>query len=379
MKKIFIILVLAAFVLPGIAVAQQAAAPAKSVSFYMSARMTATYGWKDAEANRSIPGFKTAWGANNQFSDSDLNFRIGQALSAFGASFSQGPLAANVEIRPWNGSYFRHWYGSYKMDWGGQLILGQTWTPTFAMCCEATEDGVGKAGDVQGSLRSPQIGLKIGGFYFAATINQAAFVALPAATSDLDIKLPRLEASYDGVFGPFGLKVFGGYQTWDEVNTATDQGVGIDTWIAGMRGRLNMGPFQITALVHTGDNYNQFGPGGLGADYGGMFGPRYIAANNDVINARFLGGHLAANYKITPSLSVAAGVGKVKVTRDNPGFEEDKDTYIAYYLNFPIEITKGVNMTPEIGYQDGKEVRINGVSYDEGTFKYINVWMKIAI
>jgi len=378
MKKFFVLLVVAVFLLPGFVCAQQAAPPAKSVSFYGSARMTMTYGKENAEFNNTIPGYRAGFGANNQFDDVDMNYRIGQALSSFGASFAQGPLNANIEIRPWAASYFRHWYGTYKSG-DVTFIVGQTWTPTFAMCCEATEDGVGKAGDVQGSLRAPMLGLKWNGFFFSANVNQqSAAATFVPGTGDVDVMIPRLEASYDGVFGPLGFKVFGGYNTWKEVFTATDESVDINSWITGVNARLTFGPFRLTVLVHTGENYNQFGPSGLGADYGGMVGPRWIAASRDIIDAKYLGGHMTGVYKITPTLSVAAGLGKVRVTRDNPGFDEDKDDYMAYYLNFPIELAKGVNMTPEVGYQDGKEVRINNVTYDKGNFKYVNVWFKIG-
>jgi len=366
MKKTLISIFAIALML---ALTMPAAADVGDISLYGNVRMSTFY------LDRS----KEQAPAPNLFDDKDLVWELDRSSSRFGVKFKKDSIGARVEIRPKDGSYVRHWHAYWNFG-AGTLVVGQAYTPTgevnIASCC--IEGGYsGDYGDTAGSSRQPLLELQFpigaGKLRLAAiepnTLDAGSVVA---AATDTDTTLPKIEASFDLAFGPAAITLFGGYNTYDEVVTATDKDYSLDGYLFGGNIRFSQGPFYIKGIIWTAQNEKEYG-----LDNPAGFNASYDAASDSVTDVDTMGYFAVVGFKMSDKVTWELGYGAVKHERDRPGFLSDKDESAYYYLSVPIKVAKNVTITPEIGKLDEKDRVVNGVSTEEGDSVYYGAYWRI--
>jgi hypothetical protein len=380
MRKLLILMVAVTFVagFAASAMAQQAlfytseeqlpVPPSKSLDIYGSVRVMTYIQDKDAQASAT------------GFSDTDLVWNLDDGATRFGVRFKEGKIGANVEIRPRDrqsarsrfmsvgglNDLMRHWYGSYDLGWG-TFIVGQTWAPTFApICAECLIGGGGYLdgyGDMGGTARAPGMQLHMP----VQAVNGLAKIALLTPYTDPtggagtisnltgtavenDIKLPKIEASLAGAFGPLGFNVRGGYQTYDEVNAA-DSSTSVDSWLIAFSPTYSMGPLYFKGNIWYGQNYTVYGAGGPAVAFG-LFPQMAGGSLQDVDDWGWMA---VAGFRFNDMISIEAGYGERKSEVDVTGgtLEED-DSAIVIFL--PITIAPNFVITPEVLLADGGKI-----------------------
>ena len=323
MRKLFILLaacaLVGAFTLPA----------AADVSFYGQVNMTTGFTTLDED-----------WTGNDSDTDLDWDLDV-PVISQFGARFQHNSVSANVEFNP--DIDRRHFYGAWNFG-GGTLIVGHTWTPT---CVPAHSDlylaGISPFyGNNVGSVRQPQIGLQIGSLKIA-TITPNRTSVVPGST-DVDVSLPRIEASYALKAGPAAITLWGGFNTLtDNVVTATtDDSYTVSSSIIGGTVRAGFGAVGVAFTVWTGQNLMNGSSAVAPGTYGSAM---YDATDDEIKNTTTLGygGHVS--YMLSETMKVTGGYF---------GFSEDQDdadetrSGNMMYVNLPITLAKGVTLAPEV-------------------------------
>ncbi|MBW2046757.1 MAG: porin [Deltaproteobacteria bacterium] len=371
MRKLIVLLVAAAFL---VAMGLPAMAADKSVTFYGNVRMTTAIADFDKEA---APGGK--------FSDKDLDWALDDGNTRFGAKFAAGDIAGNVEIRPRDGGYVRHWYGSWNFG-AGKLIIGQTWTPTFMpVTGQAMYGGLlASYGDTIGSLRQPGLQVHFPIKAVNGTLKVAALTphdpGIPeaggifvASGEDTDTSIPKMEGSLSFGFGPLSGAVALGYNTYSEVNTATDKEYDIDSWIGMFKLAYSGGPFYVKGHVYKGQNLKQ-----SGYITGSVLTPENLVGDT-LEDVDELGFAACAGFKFSDKLGFEAGYTQVKEDMDRPaGTVSDEDKRKAFYLQAPITLAKGVKITPEYVVLDNDHKIVNGTRTELGKQTYYGIYWFIA-
>lgn len=180
-------------------------------------------------------------------------------------------------------------------------------------------------------------------------------------TTNIDTIMPKIEVSYDFTAGPVGVGVFGGMNTYDEVD-ATDQDTSIDSNLMGIRANVAFGRYLCKAGTYFGTNLGTYGFAGGGK-------PTYTAELND---SHDMGYFLVAVFKASDTLSVQAGYGYSEREVDLAGPKTDDGA--AYYVQAKIDFAKNIWVVPEIGKFDYKD---NAAGMDEGDQTYFGAKWEI--
>jgi hypothetical protein len=184
--------------------------------------------------------------------------------------------------------------------------------------------------------------------------------------------LPKMEASYQMKFtDAISAHAFGGFQTYD-IKTAdlfggTDS-KSVQSWMVGLGGDLNFGPFYAKPQVSyyrngaaagwLNANYLTPTKRGFVQDFNDEFGSDLPVdvVSNDVLTAKNLMAMLALGFKPTETLGLEFGVGYIDFSSDSIQGISIRNNYLEYYLQAVITLAKGVYIIPEIGYRDfGKD------------------------
>jgi len=335
MRKLLILLaataLVVAFTLPA----------AAEVSFYGDARMNT--GWTSFDADRA--GVDTV--DNVRWAQDVDNSRLG-------ANFQEGSVGGNVEIRPNSASVMRHWYGWWDFG-GGKLIVGQTWTPTFApVACACYEGGLTAGyGDVIGSLRAGQIAVHMGSLQIAALTPSQALrhvedsgavdawgVPITRFDGTATGMLPKIEANYSLKAGPAAIKLYGGFNSSEEeVGTKSYD---YSSYLFGANVRMAFGAAGVALNVYTAKNPTEYG---IAADRSQK--AAINAAGTDIDEVDTMGFLVDFSYKISPTMSFFVGFGQATDELDAPGTHEG--THTIFYAGLPITLAKNVTITPEVG------------------------------
>ena len=356
MRKLLVLLsavaLMVAFTVPAIAAD-------KSVSFYGRV-------WMDTFIEDYS---KEATGTD--FDDSDLRWDMNDnGTSRFGANFKWDNMSANIEIRPYSASMYRQWWGSYNFG-GGSLLIGHTWSPLYintTICGQCEAGGTaGGYGFWVGDLRQAQIRLTMGGLTVALVEPNASAVN-GAAGADTDTTLPKLEATYALKLGSIALVPFLGWNSYDIVDTATDQSKSVDGMVYGITAKAGFGPGYVNGQIWMTQNGKEWGDlyhTGFGAYFDGT----------KVVDEDGMGYSVTAGMKLSDTMSFEVGYGSVEYELDRPGTWEDDASSMYAQLN--IGIAKGFTVTPEIGVIDYGEQINDGVKTKEGDMTYYGAVWKI--
>jgi len=349
MKKLIVIL--AAIAMVG---AFTATAMAAEWNFYGSARFASFYTQTD-DGNPATDNVDTLqW-------DQQGNSRIGATVKfndQIGGAFEMSDSFGKRKL-----------YGTYNFG-AGELLIGQTYTPTVYFYSNSVYDG---DGDLLGvgqfyDSRQPMIQLKIDGFKLAL-IKNAGSPVLGIGTVT-EVKFPKIEVAYGYKTDMFFVDVFGGYQTYDEIDATPTTGPGdqsVDSYVVGVGGGVNMGPAYLKAGFHMATNPGQYG----------AYNPAGMQANAQLVNGQVKDmdqtGYLAVvGFKASDALTIEAGYGSDSNELDVENSKEDQT--VQYYLNCSYTITPGFFLVPEIGKIDYKE-DANGD--DQGDLTYFGLKWQI--
>jgi hypothetical protein len=304
------------------------------------------------------PGYKDA---------DDLIWDLDNICSRLTINFKQGPVGAIYELRPFSGGHVRHWFATWNFG-AATLGIGQFWTPEFSCISSALRGcgAVGPAGDPGCSVRIPFVQVQFGSLKIAAGKPN-----IPDANiygDDFETSMPKLMFSYDLNVAMVGLKFFGGYQSIDDRDSATDVSKSIDSYVAGITATLGFGPATVKVYYWTAENPIEYGSGNAGFEA--------VLVGNTVKDADFNSYGVDLAYKVSDTLQVTAGYLLGSSESDQAGKWEDDST--AYHVNATFTLAKGVTLSPEYAVLDLEDKYEAGVKSYETSTTWLGAYWKIA-
>ncbi len=375
MKKLFILFVavamVAAFTVPAMAEAEW--------NFYGSARMSTFYTDDDPDQPGVDSDEETIWAQQG-------NSRIGATVKfndEIGGAFEMSDSFGKRKL-----------YGTYNFG-AGQLLLGQTYTPSANFYSNSVYDGDGDllgVGEFYGG-RQQMIQLKFGGFKIAFAKNVGSDVvqvaaiptdyvlgvdAIPAEVYDTDVTIPKIELAYRFKTDMFHVKVFGGYQTYalETAVAGLPDADDIDSMLYGVGGGVNIGPVFIKASVTGGQNLGNYGAAAFDPTYAKAYSGHKATINpatGDVEDNDALGYLAVVGFKAGDAATIEAGYGYQEYDSNVAGTQADETTQM--YVNCTFNIAPGFFVVPEIGLIDRDETAVSGV--DEGDITYFGLKWQI--
>ena len=312
MKKLFIIFAVLCLAAP---------AMAADWNFYGSARM-ATF---RIDVDPDIPGVD---------SDTDTQWAQ-QGNSRIGATVKfNDEIGGAFEMSDSFGK--RKLYGTYNFG-AGELLLGQTYTPSAIFASNSVYDG---DGDLLGvgeyyEGRQPMIQVSFSGFKLAF-ITPNTTTADP--TTDVDTTWPKVEAAYTFKADMFSVTGFAGYSSITDDTAGND--LDYDSYVAGLGVGLNFGPVYVNLGGHMGTNLGNYG------SYQPYLDDFAAVVGGEVKDNDGLGYLAVVGFKASDMFTIEAGYGHEEAELDDSNNTQEVEQY---YLNTTINITKGFFIVPEIG------------------------------
>jgi hypothetical protein len=352
MRKLLVLLSAVALI---VAFTMPVAAADKEVSFYGQV-------WMDTYMESKSLG---------DLDDDDLRWNLNDnGTSRFGANFKWGNMSANAEIRPLSASMYRQWWGAW--DFGrGNLLVGHTWSPLYVYPTITNQShaggSMGGIGFWVGDLRQAQIRLTFGNLILALVEPSTNHALL--ADSEFDTTLPKLEAVYTAKLGPLTLVPFLGYQTYDEVDTTTDNSYGIDGMVYGLTAKAAFGPGYVKGQLWKAQNGKEWGD-----LYNTGFGAFYDAVEDDIADEDSTGYGITAGMKLSDMMSFEVGYGSSTYELDRSGTWETEAS--GMYAQLTINLAEGFMLVPEIGKKD-YEATAAGSTAKESDLTYYGATWKI--
>jgi len=389
MKKI-LLFALAALLL--VAFTAPAMAATKKVSFYGDIRFNTYWAHKDKDKYNNGLGDK----------DNDLYWQPDTADSRFGARFAEGPITANVELRPRISvshkssadtgyqEFWRQWWGSWNFG-PASLLIGFTYTP---MCIAYSQSQIESEdmviyGNFMDELRAFQMKLTVPfslgkftlGLVEPPQVNQPARYGsvdngsgstLPT-NNDYDYKIPKIEARLDFSINPAQITLIGGYYTFDFVDKDTEHSESVDSYMYGGRVIAPFGPFNVKGHLVLGQNPGNWGDlSSVLLHYRNMY---YDPSTGKTENADYISYGALVGYKINDVIEVEAGYNYQKTER----YQSEEDENYGYYIVMPIRPIKGVTIYPEIGVLDDSDRSdSSGAKTKQGKTTYYGAYWKIS-
>ena len=350
MRKLFVILAAVAFMFAF-------TAPAKAdvgISGYI-AFMTYMEDIDNVEPTKDTSDL--VWG--NDFVCSRLTF-----------AFKEGPFGGLVEIRPNNGGYLRHWWGTWNFG-AGTLGIGQFWTPDFnpigtdKYFCGAMS-GLGAGG----SVRQPMIQLQFGNFKIAGA-TPATGVPTIAGYTDTETSIPKLMASYNLNVAMVGLKFYGGMNSVEARDPATDATIGVDSYMFGLNATLGFGPLTIKGQVWTAENPLEYGTGSAGDGY-----LPATATGTTINDVGFMAYGINLAYQVNDAWTVTGGYTAATSDRTDVGVETEWESS-QYHVNATWRVAKNVYISPEYIVLDRGDITVGNTTTKQSADSRFGVYWRI--
>jgi hypothetical protein len=169
---------------------------------------------------------------------------------------------------------------------------------------------------------------------------------------DVDVSLPKLEASYSFKSDTFFIDVYGGYQTY-ELENVDDDTLDISAYTIGAGGGIIFGPLTLSLGANFGQNYAVYGvnptfrggPSVLSDMFAAYAGPSFDGGD-DVEDSDAMQALIVANFKVSNTLAFEAGAGWAQY---EPNIDDSEWTEWQYYANAVVSIAPGFFIVPEVG------------------------------
>lgn len=318
-------------ILSAVAAVTAFAVPAMAeTTLYGSARMAVFYNFADAKTTAATG--KTA-GVDEHL----------QGNSRFGANFSNGDVGGKVELG--TAVNTRLLYGTYNFG-GGKLTVGQDYNSYYTFTAQTHGDDNGLNG--YGALwdgRQAQLRVNLNnGLYLAAITPTGNVNGTPAATgvivpnaeanANIKIYIPKLNVGYAGKAGNISYNAGLVGQTFKNL-TVNEQ---VNALLGYVNGKAGFGATTLMFNLSYAQNAGNMG-----------FMGRQSYATATKKDAKGFEGYVQLSQKLSDSLSANAGLGYVT---DKTSGNASADNKMAFFVNAPITLTKGVYITPEFSYYD---------------------------
>jgi len=336
MKKLVILTAVFAMVFGGTALAAD-------WNFYGSSRMEL---FSDSQS-KDLAANPLTNGSDNRTTvfDQQTNSRIGANVSAgdVGGRFEYG-TGVNVRLL----------YGTWNFG-SGELLVGQEYTPThYGLSNQAVDPFGGDNGLARFGApfsRLDAIQLKFGGFKIAAVQGSATAPTDAAGNfgrANVRVTLPKIEAAYNGAFGPVKLHVSGGWNSVDFYNGA-DQTQAVTSMVGQVMAKYSGGPFMVGGSFMYGINMGNYGwnAGPMGANTA-------VWTGTELKDTTTMGFTLVAGFTFSDMVGLEAGMGYIVNSYDSSVSSND-DPAMTYYVQVPLTLADGVFIVPEIGIFDYME------------------------
>ena len=309
----------------------------------------------------------------------DFQFKLDKYTTKLGAWVTHDDLTAVVEIRPDNDGVgddvMRLWYGSWDFG-GGELLIGQSWTPLnmFYSSAAAEDDNNMLDYGALWELRHPMIQLTYKGLKLALVEpgdETSAFYSRASwamAAGKIETKMPKIEAKYTHEMGPAKIDVYGGYNSYDFTLNANDKTVSIDSYVAGAGLTLTFGNFKVSGASYYAQNA---GPMGLLQTVN--YSDPELDANNDVLDNESFGWLAVASYIVNDKIRLEAGYSELETEIDDDAIWSTKDETAAYYFQVRYTVFDKFSIVPEVGFIDYKTAYFawDGLNGDCGDKTYV--------
>jgi hypothetical protein len=232
-------------------------------------------------------------------------------------------------------------YGTWNFG-SGTLLVGQNYTPGGGMT-NGNQSLAGDYGMYTFGLyesRKPQVTVSFGGFSVGIVQNMNTVKPTDGPDQKIDTyetMFPKLEAGYNGAFGPMSFGVYGGYQSMKDI--AADENInsmGVGASVGGGFGAVN---FTVQAA---------YSVNGADSSYYGH-GNAVITAAGDVEDTTAMAFTGSVGFTPSEMFYIEAGVGSM--TRANDEWDKD-DSEMTYYANCRINLAEGVFVVPEVSVFD---------------------------
>ncbi|MEA1900844.1 MAG: hypothetical protein U9N47_08800 [Thermodesulfobacteriota bacterium] len=357
MKKLFVILSAIMF-----AIVFAVPAGATDWDFYGSVRMQ-TFNENQDENN---PGNDDVYGNDLKYDDRDSRWDL-NTVSRIGATVQNGDIGGRFEYGHTSSDVsLRRLYGTWNFG-PGELTIGKEYTPIHFVTNQVYDNDYGLRGFGGFFTFNPMIQVKVDGFKLAF-VRPGVGDAGVTGFHDFDTTYPKVEASYTLAMDTFSIKAFGGWSTFEVVNS-TDTEYDVTCYVYGIAGVVNVGPVTLKAMVWEGQNVGLYG---LTTNQEVDFTPDYEAG--DIRDNNGYGGIASIGVKINDVIGVEAGYGYV-TGEDDPVGKNHNDEAWAAYLQAPITLAQGVTVVPEIGHYDYEE---NDTNEDQGYESYFGAKWQIS-
>jgi hypothetical protein len=315
---------------------------------------------------------------NANFDEDDLIWTDNN-YSMVGFNFKSDCITAKVEFN--NAMGQRHWYGTYNFG-PGTLLVGHTWDIVYFSNIPHHLDAADYGwthihGTSLTTGREAQIQLtfptEVGTIQFAAVTPQllapgatnAAFALANGAVRDYEASMPALRAKWaTKPLGPVMLMLFGGYNSYEIVyNPVATQELrfDVDSYVYGVTGIVNAGPFQFWLQASKGQNPRNFSADTfLFYDYGATFFTN-AAGGSSVYDSDLFSWQVWLVWKATDKIKVEFLYGEDQESLDIPGASMDWDK-AGWGIAVPITICPGFEITPQYEYVDYGAQITNGLA-----------------
>jgi hypothetical protein len=339
-------------------------------SFYGSQRMSTFY------VNRDYGDFTQP--GTTEKDDWDLQWNF-QTNSRLGGNVKADKVNGKIELalKAANGGdggdeavATRVAYGMWKFSDNAALKVGKDYSPVYnAISNQVFKDDDNMEGSgVFHGRRPAGLTLILGGLELALLTNalkdssSGASDITPAGT-DLDWNLPKIEARYSLKMDAFQLVPFGGFQYFKvaDNNSTLQDDLDIYSYVLGLTVKLNLGALYFGANGSYGQNWNNANWKNGGYNAASSSTATLKSGGDDVNDTTSYMLGLIFGVSATDRLKFEAGFG---YRNDDPGTPGSKnDDFWQGYVNATLTLAPGVNIVPEIGYQDFMD---NASGDDEG-------------
>lgn len=246
-----------------------------------------------------------------------------------GAKYRDGRRKARFEYGL-DGKLRRLW-GEYKFG-KARVLVGKEYTPVYMDYC--LDDFGGLSAGRRAMLQLRYKGLKIAAI-------EPRLKKLGVSGASKEVKLPKMEISYNYRKGPLGLEAAAGVNRYSL--NASSGNYDINSWVLGLGMDLALGPLYLGGSIHTGRNS---GPYGLYSITGGnpIIDDAYVHDNQE------FGYAFMALYRFREKFMIETGWGEVR-NRVDTASGRDRARSLYFLLHWS-PFREGLWIRPEIGIRD---------------------------